>query len=574
MFHYSLKTMKGLLSITEHIKEKNPANFKAYLLKSTAQTSVEIEEEDPPAQPSDQIREIVKYILATKKAKSNVIINVVVQIHGYNTGENYKKDYDTAETEIAKIQVRKESEDNVVIFLGYAWPSEKMAFFNRKFIVDALKSLPGWIQVISLMGIPWIGTGLLWLGMLLLRMNTIFPENLNIFLNRQSDKIQEIWLQILNSSNSFLVFSAKFIANLLFSITALSSIVTIITLVLILLRSTVYFRDSYRATHYGVPDLIQFFKAFEYLLLDKQDPQHNPFEVNRIKLSFIGHSMGGFVTTNLVRALSDVFDSDNDDDALSIIDGERVMSKQKNSNIGRCFSLERLILISPDIPVNAILSGRSNFLRSSLSRFQESHLFSNEGDLVLLLLSTVANYISFPSTTSQMGYKLGNLGVDNEMDHVNQYITGQFPRIDTQQDDTHDVGNILGNLVIGVEHHNLIQAGHDIPFVAQEFTYFDCTNYFRSKFFPKDDKGRTTRNYKQLGILNYISLLRRLPDSHVRYFYEQDTVQAIYTIACQGFKKFQKSSIGVEILGDDHAIKVLKATEKIKYQSDNMEYEI
>jgi hypothetical protein len=555
--------MESLLSITEITELPETGSFKAYLLESTAQTSVEKEDKDvtDDNKPSKKIGEIVKFISDTKVKNPNAIVNVVIQIHGYNTGKKYNLDYIKARDKIDRMQGDRSS-DNIVIFLGYAWPSEEIAFLNRKFICNALRSLPGWLQFFSLMGVPWIGTGMLWLGM-----NTIFPGNLNNFLKIQLDIMKEIWLQIINSSDNFLIFSATFILNSLFYTTALSSLITAIILVLILLRSTVYFRDSYRATHYGVPDLVQFFRAFEYLLLDQQTPQgaikDKLFKGNRIKLSFIAHSMGAFVTTNLVRALSDVFDSDDRDEALSIIDGTRIFSKQKNSNIGKCFVLERLILISPDIPVNAILSGRSNFLRSSLSRFQESHLFSNEGDLVLLLLSTVANYISFPSTTSQMGYKLGNLGVDNEMDMIDQYKTAQFTRIEHQQDDTYDVGNILGNLVIGVEHHNLIKAGNDQPFVAQEFTYFDCTNYFRSKFFHPKDEQKNIRNYGKLTISNYVRLISYLRGSHVQYFYERETLEAIYTIACKGFNEFIISPVGIEILDENHLIKVLKATEKI-----------
>jgi hypothetical protein len=306
--------MESLLSITETTELPETGNFRAYLLESTAQTSIDKEEEtvNEDNKPSKKIGEIVQYIFDAKAKNPNVIVNVVIQIHGYNTGEKYNRDYKIARNKIDRMQGGDRSSDNIVIFLGYAWPSEEIAFFNSEFICDALKSLPGWLQFFSLMGIPWIGTGMLWLGM-----NTIFPGNLNDFFNIQLDRMQGIWLQILNSSDNLLIFSARFILNLLFYTTALSSIVTTITLVLILLRSTVYFRDSYRATHYGVPDLVQFFRAFEYLLLDRQDPKEaikdKLFKGNRIKLSFIAHSMGAFVTTNLVRALSDVFDSNDRD---------------------------------------------------------------------------------------------------------------------------------------------------------------------------------------------------------------------------------------------------------------------
>ena len=125
----------------------------------------------------------------------------------------------------------------------------------------------------------------------------------------------------------------------------------------------------------------------------------------RIRLTFIGHSMGGFVTTQVIRILSDVFDP-------AAIGDSRSLEKLPPSNIGRVFALGRLILISPDIPLSTIISGRTNFLRSSLRRFEEAYLFSNEGDLALRLASTTANYFSFPASTRTQGFRLGNVTVN------------------------------------------------------------------------------------------------------------------------------------------------------------------
>lgn len=590
--------MTYLLSIEEINEELDRDNFKAYYLVSTAQRNVESTVSDdkdyhPPLsfdepdrkkhKPSEKIGEIVQYIMDAKTNNPDVNINIVVQIHGYNTGDSYKDNYTKAQEEIKKIQERNNSSDNnIVIFFGYAWPSEKIALFNLQFINESLNSLPGILLIFSVIGLGWIGAGVIWI------LRNIFP-GINIFTEEILESISEKLMQsfigdIVNFIDSYAPIII-WIANAILYSTVISSAITVLTTILILLRASVYFRDSYRATNYGVPDLVQFFRAFEYLLIHKQtsikfDPNHKLnqtdrvdryrkfYENNRIKLSFIGHSMGGFVTTNLVRTLSDVFDSLDpgisntdeldDDDALSIIDGERIISKQKRSNIGKCFSLERLILVSPDIPVNAIMSGRSNFLSSSLSRFQESFLFSNEGDMVLLLLSTVANYISFPSTTSQMGYKLGNLGVDNYMDSIDQYKTSWFHHVDRQQDDTLIVGNVLGNLIIGIEHGNLIKAGKNIPFVAQEFTYFDCTNYLRSELSLLNTSEQQVRNYKKLRYQDYFSLVFKLSGSHGGYFMFDDTKEAIYTIASKGFKYFEETVTGETILSDAHPIKVLR----------------
>jgi hypothetical protein len=156
---------------------------------------------------------------------------------------------------------------------------------------------------------------------------------------------------------------------------------------LVLLRLLVYFRDRYRATNFGVLDLVELLRQLDQAMVEKQaltlqaqDPNLTTGDARKqarrwwqesrrkIKLSFVGHSMGGLVVTNTIRILSDVFDT-------------RSIDKVPVSDIGITFRLERLILASPDIPVLTLISNRSNFLASSLRRFRETYLFSNEGIL-------------------------------------------------------------------------------------------------------------------------------------------------------------------------------------------------
>jgi hypothetical protein len=134
--------MESLLSITEITELPETGNFRAYLLESTAQTSVEIEDEfvSQDNKPSNKIGEIVQHIFEAKAKNLNVIVNVVIQIHGYNTGKKYRLDYTTTRNKIDRMIGRNRSSDHILIFLGYAWPSEEIAF-NRKFICNALKSL-------------------------------------------------------------------------------------------------------------------------------------------------------------------------------------------------------------------------------------------------------------------------------------------------------------------------------------------------------------------------------------------------------------------------------------------------
>jgi alpha-beta hydrolase superfamily lysophospholipase len=194
-------------------------------------------------------------------------------------------------------------------------------------------------------------------------------------------------------------------------ITAITSFMVIVPITLFLLRIIVYFRDGYRATTYGVPDLVDIIR-----LIDEQ--LETKFKVagrsgRRSDLSFVGHSMGGFVVTNTVRILSDVFSPATQPKTRStgVIAPADDPLREERSEIGKAFRLKRLVLVSPDIPAEALMTGRANALHSSLSRFEEAHLFSNEADEVLANISTTANFFSLPTRRRKYGFRLGNVGV-------------------------------------------------------------------------------------------------------------------------------------------------------------------
>jgi hypothetical protein len=136
--------------------------------------------------------------------------------------------------------------------------------------------------------------------------------------------------------------------------------------------------------------------------------------------------MGTFLTTSLIRVLSNVFDADADshlweDNPLGPFAGpscpaptsakQREQLRRQRAHIGELFILDRLILVAADIPVWAITTGRSNYLASCLRRFRDTVLFVNDADMVLRLASTLANYFVFPSGTRMGGYRLGNLSI-------------------------------------------------------------------------------------------------------------------------------------------------------------------
>ena len=319
---------------------------------------------------------------------------------------------------------------------------------------------------------------------------------------------------------------------LLLPILLLATVSFAILLALILLRLSTYFRDNYRATNFGVPDLVELLRqvdqaVFNALLVRHLEEgevkavlqaTHTPIEewqqadldkrldiwenfpvgeekeklfnhlssriskkLNGVKLSFIGHSMGCFVVTNTLRILSDVFD-------------HRAIDGIPTKEIGRVYRLERLVLVAPDIPVETIMPRRANFLRSALLRCEESYVFCNEGDLALRLASTAANYFSFPAKTRSSGYRLGNVTAkrfDDKDDFNNRRIGDKEYGIVNLQDG--DVDYPFNQLEIRAsnQEHLLLQKLRDrddliqekIPgarreaIVADLFTYFDCTDY-------------------------------------------------------------------------------------------------
>jgi Putative serine esterase (DUF676) len=262
---------------------------------------------------------------------------------------------------------------------------------------------------------------------------------------------------------------------------------------------------------------------------------------NRVSLSFIGHSMGGLVVTEAIRVLSNVFDKKAIRTTLS--GRMRVQSEEEKpigeapGNIGHVFTLARFVLASPDIPAETLLSARANFLASSLRRFREAYLFSNEGDEVLLLISTIVNYFSFPTRRRNYGYRLGNV----------ETLSEGFGKIA-------DSG-VLARLRVGdktladLSDQTSKATPNELTDVANAFTYFDCTDYVDGP----DNRGMLTeaRNYKagnpngSIPWYEHLWLLFRCspfcPASkrinvHGGYFEGAVAQRLIYRLACLGFE--------------------------------------
>ncbi len=465
---------------------------------------------------------------------------LVITVHGYNTSRGgveawYKNIFKYVNRHDPAIAAQTNR-----VFIGYRWPSENVALSSPKKILQALQALPPLPRDVLMTG------GVCALALLILEL-TAFGESL--------------W--------GFVI--SLFLVLLL--------VLGMLMLALVVLRLVVYFRDSYRADNFGVLDLVELLRQIDQAIVKRTAAEMFPNTVGeadhrkamtqargywqrrsqgKVRLSFIGHSMGAFVVTNVVRILSDVFDNAS-------------VEKRPDSCIGDVFSLSRLVLASPDIPVLTIVSSRANFLASSLRRFSESYLFSSEGDIALRIASTAANYIAFPSRTQVQGYRLGNVALQNTHGGVDDYGLINLDSLDQDFPPDLPIGeainrssnNVMEQLFLTYERFQKRgvltmadlfeeQATGDSnrASVADFFTYFDCTDYVDIKYDPNTN----TCSAQPTGILtralgkailtpwNYFMLTldyaRGKRDVHGGYFQGKFSQQLLYGLAFLGFDDY------------------------------------
>ena len=333
-----------------------------------------------------------------------------------------------------------------------------------------------------------------------------------------------------------------------------------------LLRSFVYFRDLDRATNHGIPDLVHLVRELDRVI---QKPGGSD-SARRIPLSFVAHSMGALIVVSAVRLL---------DEVLAPLDAEP-------GRVSPNFCLGQLVLVSPDIPVELIMPRRPNWLETSLAEFRELHLFSNDGDIVLKMISTVANYVMTPVRFWANGYRLGNMAVVRPPDGVppfgvvNAAITGQ------------GTAAFLGSLRLGW--FTLLQRIDPIPLrdvwfdwfarrarqdpmtagavqiddksvlLPVRISYFDCTDSIDGS--PRPTRGKQKL---ELSLLDNWQLAldaaRNNPavDVHSAYFYGPVTVGLIGKLAAVGLRR----SVTVSELSTQCAavhIRVLLAPELLR----------
>lgn len=495
------------------------------------------------------VREIASYLynVYTHNKGENGDPELMIAVHGYNSGRSSVRDWyknifqyiNRHDTAIARQKNQ--------IFIGYRWPSENIEFQRLGEACKALPPLPRDLMFVGFGG-----------ALILLALE-------------------------LTSWDKTLVGTV-----LVLLLTLLLGLSTIVA-TLVILRMVVYFRDRYRAQNFGVLDLVELLRQIDREVVNLKAAEikrQNPHEQNsyeaaakfwqqtrrKIKLSFLGHSMGGFVVTNVVRILSDVFDT-------------RSISNKPPADIGSVFRLERLLLTSPDIPVLTIVSSRANFLSSSLRRFSESYLFSSEGDLALRVASATANYFTFPSSTEAMGYRLGNVALKTtysdpkdygivNLSALDEHFFPGSPLADSIARNPYKVMehlfltyswfrkkgyNTLAQLLqdrkktdqISEDSSNSQRASQIT--IADFFTYFDCTDYSDVTFSVNEGKttqiaqGLLTRaeRRKALSWWDYFGLMvdgalgKR--DVHGGYFQGEFTQAMIYRIAFLGFTGYLKT---------------------------------
>ena len=480
-----------------------------YLIESTAPDAVEQSLEPGftppvlvPVDPDQAVEDIATFL--TPEGRPEVDANLVVMVHGFNNPRSSVLNfYNAALHALNDDAATLFDDDRKIVCIGYRWPSERIG----SILSSSLSALPVFPLILLIVALLIVAASV-WVVQLGLRMT-------------------DLWQPDLARNVGWLI--------------ALDSFVLVLAIILLaILRAIVYFRDVYRATNFGVPDLVEVIRQIDRAAVERvrgisaaEEPRRN-----RIALSFIGHSMGGLVVTNAIRILSDVFDPAVIRTTLSgKIEGRPIdrpdASERVTGKIGHVFTLMRFVLASPDIPAETLLAGRANFLASALRRFREAYLFSSEGDVVLRLISTTVNYFSFPTRTRPYGYRLGNAEILTSGFDAGQ----QFEPLSTVRVGSEKLIDLAGKMT---------PINDDAGQVAATFSYFDCTDYVEGT----PPRGMLTealdrKRNNPMGALSYADYLRLLLryllrgklhiDVHGGYFQGETTRRLIYRLACLGF---------------------------------------
>lgn len=565
--------------------------------------------------------------LHRRKRSATASPELVIAVHGYNTRDTgVEAWYEDIFKYVAELDLQMRDRDNLV-FVGYRWPSEK--------ILNKPQELAA-----NLRALPSIPRALFWIGAVLLMLEiggflTTLLRSLEIIGPTTLTK----WLlaQYLGERGALNLTLEVLIAVLVKVAIGIVFALTMIVIALWLLRISVYFRDVYRAINFGVPDLTEFIRRLDHELIalereDRErhygkhyavpidplnpDSKRNHPPGKRVRLNFLGHSMGGLVITNTVRVISDVFDQSS-------------IQQNPTADVGNALRLSRLVLVAPDIPVLSVVSSRSNGLASSIRRFDEAYLFSNEGDLALRLASRAANYISFPSSHRNYGHRLGSIairddiydkGIINLEALTKHYVcpshTAVSGKVSDEQvlDDngaanlkkealwkalttdpydilkclyiTHQSGKFNGGYQSLKNLYTDEHSGNLYATLADLFTFFDCTDYVDNRVqlisgamnaqdLDKRKVGlltRPARNKREyLKLQDYAAIAwdgwRHGLDSHSGYFKGAYARKLMYRLAFVGFEQMLQA-IADEFAKDEPAADPLSTYQSLERLSE------
>jgi Alpha/beta hydrolase of unknown function (DUF900) len=517
-------------------------NFPAYFVCSTAPINVEeLNPSSGDAGLKDYIREIVDGL---KHHADDA--EILVMIHGYNTDVGGTEYWCRKTCEY--ISEHYPNKPKGLIVLGYRWPSEK------SFTDDQGK--PSWKPAIAAQAALPKAIWYLAMGALACAIVSLLGDltSLAVLFSTMGAFKLGVIISVLLSG--------------IFLIAALVALIPILTLVG--LRLSNYFRDTFRANNYGVADLVELIRQLDNALVESAEPKARAdkeayWHPRRVKLSFIGHSMGAFVVTNTVRVISDVFDKDSIGNLHS-----QTSARQTTSRVGNTFALSKLVLVAPDISSEAIISGRANVLRASLRRFDEAYLFCNEGDMALRLASTTANYFTYPAGTREGGYRLGNVTVRDSGQRAPSAappslnaLVEHYGVVNQTQDGRLVADRSFLSYLFIRRTQSLESRQHDITglaktkqSIAELFTYFDCTNYAETVCLPNQQRPDQPRMVRRgivsralgkvsLNFWDYCALVwdfsKGRIDPHGGYIFCGDAVfskRAIYGLGCLGFEGF------------------------------------
>jgi hypothetical protein len=411
-------------------------NSNVFLLTSTASIYLNVDRVLPPMQrfrPLFNVDELARIIWETGCDR------LTCRVHGYATsGEQF---YETLIKEATELNQEASPQPGLTpqhFYIGYHWPSEKPLFFpaifseikqNKEIVLKFLITL----AILSLVAGTLFFIALKFALLPLFSFFNILP-GLNLLINDQ-------WLSHLSI------------------ITWLGTFITIFSLWLVIIcgfRVLVYLRDRDRVINYGAPDLAEFFWRLDraidrqrqrnagvaimpwmvstinitetnYLTnsSDENSPDESlPNEIPtnviseqpisshlRIPVNFLSNSLGGLLIVNILRILSDKYGKD-----------ERI--EREKGDIGDYLILDKLILSSPDIPLEFLRESRNNYVRSAILRCQQIYLLSSDRDIVLRYVSNFGNWFTEPNL-SMSGLRLGNVylkSVNSKNHNSRQYI--------------------------------------------------------------------------------------------------------------------------------------------------------